>query len=187
MIVSAGLSLLVLSVFTGVKGLSTEFYEKKAKEKALSVYHQTGTVPASAVVTGRTIDVPAGTVSVDYQRSTALDVLQWRKAMVEQALINICINEQLRCNSNDINLLWAFMPASSGLVSNLLAGGSSATLACAGATSTEYARYSRYLLNSALDAAILSPITFEGTVLNFYYSKPKAGEGCSFYDIVDLR
>ena len=187
MIVSAGVSLLVLSVFTGIHGLSAEFYEKKAREKALSVYHETGVIPASAVVTGRTVNVDVSSVPVDYGRRISLDVLQWRRAMVEQALINVCINGQLRCNSKDINLLWAFMPANSGLVSSLLAGESSAVLACAGATDVEYARYSRYLLNNILSAGMLNPVTFEGTTLNFYYSRPKAGEGCSFHEIVELR
>ncbi len=187
MAVSAGISLLVLSIFAGVKGLPTESYEQKAKEKALSVYHETGAVPASAVVMGRIIDIPAGTVSADHGHRISLDVLKWRKAMVEQALINVCINEQLRCKSKDIHLLWAFMPANSGLVASLLSGVSSGTLTCAGAAGTEYARYGRYLLNSVLSLEMLNPIVFGGTTLNFYYSKPGSGEGCSFYDIVDLR
>lgn len=181
------IGLVMLSGFVGLSGLPVQDYEKMAKQKALSAYHVTGAVPASAVVIGRTIDLPAGTVSVSRQRKAAIDVLEWRKAMVEQVIVNTCITLSNKCGKKDRTLLWAFMPANQGLVSDLLVGGSAGALDCATATSVEYAQYARYIMNGALDATLLATINFEGTSLNYYYSKPSTGEGCSYNDLVDLR
>jgi len=97
MVILTVVSLMVLSVFAEIRPLPREEYDKAARQKVLSAYHQTGSLPSSAVVFGRAVTVPAGSVSVDRQRKVAFDVLDWRRAMVEQALINTCITMMARC------------------------------------------------------------------------------------------
>jgi len=187
MVILSVVSLMVLSIFSEIRPLPREEYDKAARQKVLSAYHQTGSLPSSAVVFGRAVTVPAGSVSVDRQRKVAFDVLDWRRAMVEQALINTCITMMARCGKKDKALLWAFMPSDQGLVSSLLSGTTAGSLDCGTATATEYEQYGRYLLNRVLDTSTLAAISFEGSSLNFYYSRPAIGEGCSYSDVVDLR
>ncbi len=187
MVILTVVSLMVLSVFAEIRPLPREEYDKAAQRKVLSVYHETGSLPASAEVFGRTVVVPSGTVSVDRHRKVSFDVLDWRRAMAEQALINTCLTMMAECGKKDRDLLWAFMPANQGLVSSLLSGTTTGSLDCATATATEYEQYGRFLLNRVFDVSSLTAISFEGSSLNYYYSRPSIGEGCSYSDVVDLR
>lgn len=179
--------IIIFSFVAGISGLPAKYYNKQAENRALSVYHQTGSIPGSATVIGRTVTVPSGAVKPDRIRAMAADTMKWRKTMVEQALINVCLMAQSKCGNNARNLVWAFMPSSSGTVASLLSGTTSSTLNCATATEPNYAQYERYLLNNAIDSSTVAAVTFEGASLNYYYSKPSIGEGCTYNDLVDLR
>ncbi len=181
----AVLPFVLLSVYVGITGLPPSYYDQVAQDRAKGEYYaSSGTMPESVTVLGRNIAITAGDVDISAISYVTRDWVRYRKAMVEQALINTCITLQTRCQQNSIDLLWAFLPASSGAVSDVLSGESSSTLDCSSATSTEYARYGRYLFQTAIPSEMLA--TSAGAM---YYSKPSGASstGCSFQDLVDIR
>jgi len=182
----AVLPFVLLSVFVGISGLPFPGYEKVANDRARSVLHETGQVPQSVTVFGRQVAVRADELDLFPLRQSVVENRGWRKAMIEQAMVNTCITLQARCGKDDVNLLWAFMPGDNGRVSDIRAGPVSSGLTCEGATDADYAEYGRHLFREAIPEGMLSE-ELDNTVLHYHYSRPQAGAGCSFYDMVDLR
>lgn len=182
----AVLPFVLFSILAGISGLPSSEYEKMANDRARSAFHETGQVPENVTVLGRRIAVSADTLDLFPVRQGVQENRQWRKAMIEQAMVNICITLQVRCGKDDVNLLWSFMPNESGPVAEIRTGPVSTSFDCEGATDVDYARYGRYLFREAIPEGMLSEVS-EGVVRNYYYSRPTTDPGCSFYDIVDLR
>lgn len=176
----------LLSVVAGISGLPSPKYERMAKERAESVFHETGQVPENVSVLDRRITLRADELDLFSVRQGAREGRSWRKAMIEQAMVNTCITLQVRCGDDNVGLVWAFMPNESGPVSEIRAGPVSTTLVCEEATDVDYARYGRHLFREAIPEGMLSE-TSGGAVFNYYYSRPATGAGCSFHDMVDLR
>ncbi len=182
----AVLPFVLLSVFVGIGGLPSSEYEKVANDRARAVLHETGQVPQSVTVFGRQIAVRADELDLFPLCRGVEENRGWRKAMIEQAMVNTCITLQVQCGKDDVNLLWAFMPGANGRVSDIRAGPVSSSLTCEGATDADYAQYGRHLFREAIPEGMLSE-DLDNTVLNYHYSRPETGAGCSFYDMVDLR
>lgn len=182
----AVLPVMLLTVFGGIHGLPASEYEKVANDRARSVLFQTGQVPENVTVFGRQIAVRAGELDLFPVRQGTQGDRTWRKAMIEQAMVNTCVMMQVQCGKDDVDLLWAFMPNEGGLVSEIRAGPVSTSLDCETATDVDYARYGRHLFREAVPQEMLSEVS-NGTVLNYRYSRPATDAGCSFYDMVDLR
>lgn len=186
LLIFAAVPFILLTVFAGISGLPSSEYEKMANDRARSAFHEMGQVPEKVTVLGRQIDVRSDELDLFAVRQGVQEKRQWRKAMIEQAMVNTCITLQAKCGKDDVTLLWAFIPNESGRVSEIRAGPASTSLDCEEATGADYARYGRHLFREALVEEMLSEIS-NGTVLDYHYSRPVAGAGCSFYDMVDLR
>ncbi len=182
----AVLPFVLLSVLAGITGLPSSEYERMANDRARSAFHETGQVPENVTVLGRQIAVRVDELDFFSLRQGMQESRQWRKAVIEQAIINTCITLQTRCGNDNVDLLWTFMPNESGPVAEIRAGPVSTNLDCDGATDLDYARYGRHLFREAIPEGMLSEVS-EGVVRNYYYSRPTTDPGCSFYDIVDLR
>jgi hypothetical protein len=182
----AVLPVMLLTVFGGIHGLPASEYEKVANDRARSMFHETGQVPENVTVFGRQIAVRADELDLFPVRQGTQEDRGWRKAMIEQAMVNTCVMMRVRCGKDDVNLLWAFMPNESGLVSEIRAGPVATSLDCETATDVDYARYGRYLFREAVPEGMLSEIS-NGTVMKYHYCRPATDAGCSFYDMVDLR
>ncbi|MBP7527256.1 MAG: hypothetical protein KA801_05000 [Syntrophorhabdaceae bacterium] len=182
----AVLPAMLLTVFAGIDGLPLSEYGKVANNRARSVFHETGQVPENVIVFGRQIAVRADELDLFPVRQGTQEGRGWRKAVIEQAMVNTCVMMQVQCGKDDVDLLWAFMPSESGLVSEIREGPVSTSLDCETATDVDYARYGRHLFREAIPEGMLSEVS-NGTVLNYRYSRPAKDAGCSFYDMVDLR
>jgi len=182
----AVLPVVLLVVFTGITGLPSSEYEKTANARACSILYETEQVPERVTVIGRDIAVRDGEPDVSPMRRAIMDERQWQKAMIEQAMVNTCITMHIKCGKKDVDLLWAFMPNVEGPVSEIVTGSALSNLDCDAATDVEYARYGRHLFKEAIEEQMLS-VTHDGNNMNYHYSRPVAGSGCSFYDMVDLR
>lgn len=182
----AVLPFVLLSVLAGISGLESSEYERMANDRARSAYHETGQVPENVAVLGRQIAVRANAVDLFPVRQGVQESRQWRKAMIEQAMIDTCVALQVRCGNDDVGLLWSFMPNESGQVAEIRAGPVSTNLDCEGATDVDYARYGRHLFRETIPEEMLSEVSGD-TVQHYYYSRPATDSGCSFYDMVDLR
>lgn len=182
----AALPVMLLAVLGGIHGLPASEYEKVANDRARSVFFQTGQVPENVTVFGRQIAVRSDELDLFPVRQSTQEDRAWRKAVIEQAMVNTCVMMQVQCGKDDVALLWAFMPNESGLVSEIRAGPVSTSLDCEMATDIDYARYGRHLFREAVPEGMLSQIS-NGTVMNYRYSRPATDAGCSFYDMVDLR
>ncbi|OPY03707.1 MAG: hypothetical protein A4E60_00004 [Syntrophorhabdus sp. PtaB.Bin047] len=182
----AVLPFVLLSVLAGIGGLPSSKYEKLANDRARSAFHETGQVAGIVTVLGREITVNADKLDFSPGRQGMQEGRQWRKAMIEQAMIDTCVTLQVRCGNDDVDLLWAFMPNESGPVAEIRGGPASEDFDCRGATDLDYARYGRHLFREAIPEGMLSEIS-GGIVRNYYYSRPATDSGCSFYDMVDLR
>jgi hypothetical protein len=180
------LPFVLLSVLAGIGGLTSSAYERMANDRARSAFHETGQVPENVTVLGRQISVRADELDPFPVRQGVQESRQWRKAMIEQAMVNTCITLQVRCGKDDVGLLWSFMPNESGRITEIRAGPASASLDCEGATDVDYARYGRHLFREAIPEEMLREVSGD-TVLNYYYSRPATDAGCSFHDMVDLR
>ncbi len=179
------LPFILLSIIAGISPLSSSKYEKMANDRARSAFHETGQVPGNVTVLGRQIAVRADEPDLFPVRQGVQESRQWRKTVIEQAMVNTCITLQVQCRTDDVGLLWAFMPNESGRVAEIRAGPVSTSIACEEATDVDYARYGRHLFREAIPEEMLSEIS-NGEVLNYHYSRPARGAGCSFYDMVDL-
>ena len=182
----AVLPFVLLCVLAGIGGLTSSAYERMANDRARSAFHETGQVPENVTVLGRRIAVRADTLDFFSVHQGVQDSRQWRKAMIEQAMVNTCITLQVRCGKDDVDLLWSFMPNESGPVAEIRAGPASTSLDCEGATDVDYARYGRHLFGEAIPEDMLREVSGD-TVLNYHYSRPATDSGCSFHDMVDLR
>lgn len=176
----------LFAVFAGINGPPSSVYEKGASDRAMSVLHETGKLPERVMVIGRETVVKADELDVSTVRRSIEENRQWRKAMIEQAMVNTCITMLVKCGRDDVGLLWSFMPNRNGPVSEILTGSISPDLDCVSATDADYARYGRSLFMGAISEEMLSEAV-GGGVMNYHYSKPAGGVGCSFYDMVDLR
>jgi hypothetical protein len=182
----AVLPIMLLTVFAGIDGLPLSEYEKVANDRARSILHETGQVPENVTVFGRQIAVRADELDLFPVRQGTQEDRRWRKAVIEQAMVNTCVMMQAQCGKDDVDFLWAFMPNESGLVSEIRAGPVSTSLDCETATDVDYAWYGRHLFREAVPEGMLSEMS-NGTVMNYRYSRPATDAGCSFYDMVDLR
>jgi hypothetical protein len=182
----AVLPFVLLSVLAGISGLPSSQYEKMANDRARSVFHETGQVPGNVTVLGMEITVNADKLDLFPVRRGVQEGRQWRKAMIEQAMVDTCVALQDRCGKDDMALLWSFMPNDSGPVAEIRAGPVSTSFDCEGATDVDYARYGRHLFREAIPEEMLTEDS-GGTVRHYYYSRPATDSGCSFYDMVDLR
>lgn len=182
------LPFLFLTVFAGISGLPLSEYEKAANDKAMSVIYETGQAPGNVTVIGREIAIRGDKLHMSPVYQGVWEDRQWRKGMIEQAIIDTCITMLTKCGEYNVDLLWAFMPNENGPVSEIVSGSTSVHLDCENATAMDYARYGRYLFKRAIPEEMLS-ITVESAVMNYHYSRPATGtgSGCSFYDMVDLR
>jgi hypothetical protein len=179
--------LLILAVVVGMSGPSDQAYETVAMQRAAGTAFTTGAVPAAVDVIGRTIPVDAVKIDLTPAANADRETASWRTAMIEQAIADVCVTLQAECGSMDVAKLWAFMPASSGLVTDLIANGPSSALVCTTATTADYAARGRYLMRNVVSAADLANVTVDGTSRRFCYSKPSSGLGCGHSDLVDLR
>ncbi|MHB8108837.1 MAG: hypothetical protein ACYDHW_02265 [Syntrophorhabdaceae bacterium] len=178
------LPFIVLSVFTGIHGLPSPDYDRAAYDRAKSEVFMGRTIPGNLTVYGRDISVDPNNIDNSASLHAAKDRRGWRKAMVEQALINTCIYLQARCHRNEISLLWAFLPQEKGeIYTDIWKENDASSLDCSTATDREYAEYGRYIFKNAIPRTALSDVA-TGTM---GYSKPLNGDGCSFYDLVDLQ
>lgn len=182
----AVLPFVLLSVLAGISGPPYSQYEKMGNDRARSAFHETGQVPENVTVLGRQIAVGADKLDLFPVHQGVQEHRQWRKAMIEQAMIDTCVALQVRCGKDDVNLLWAFMPNESGPVDEIRAGPVSTTFDCEGATEVDYARHGRHLFRQATPEGMPSEVS-GGVVRKYYYSRPATDSGCSFYDMVDLR
>lgn len=184
----AVLPFVFLTVFAGISGLPPSEYEKAANDKAISVLYETGQVSGNVTVIGREIAIRGDKLHMSPVYQGVWEDRLWRKAMIEQAIIDTCITMLTKCGEYNIDLLWAFMPNENGPVSEMVSGPVSVSLDCETASAMDYARYGRYLFRQAIPEEMLS-ITAEDVAMNYHYSRPAkgTGSGCSFYDVVDLR
>lgn len=155
-------------------------YSNMASNKAMSAYYQTGTAPTTTTVMGATVSV--GVVDTSDLAYQDLDNLTWKRINAEQALLTACNQIMTMCNTANLSDLWSFLPSNSDSVQSLLSQTNTSNMITCGTPST-YAPYALYTLQHALASSDLSHTVGQRTYA-LYYSKPTAGTGCFFQDIV---
>jgi len=155
-------------------------YATMAYNKAMSAYYQTGTAPSTASVMGATVNVGVlDTMDLGYQD---VDTLAWKRTNVQQAILTVCNQIMTRCNTADLPTLWGFLPSNTGTVASLLSQpNTSMSLVCD--TPSTYAPFALYAFQHSIAPEDISP-TVGGRTYTLYYSRPSAGQGCLFGDII---
>lgn len=176
-------SALIFAVFSGLNLLAvpptSPDYQDIALKKAKSVYFATGSAPSSVTVINATTSVNPLEVTASAYQST--ESIAWKKINNEQAILTVCNQIMLKCNTSDITRLFAFMPANTGTLDSLLTGTTSSSINCSNVST--YGPYGRYMLRMALNASDTSQV-LAGVTYTFRYNKPLSGSGCFYVDII---
>jgi hypothetical protein len=183
-----GLLVLVVSM---IMPLPTTVYKFEARKEAVGQFFVTGSVPSSVTVIGRNIPINPADINIAEIGILDRKVIDHRRLLIEQALVNVCITLQATCDTQANHLVWAFLEDDSGPVSDIWSGATRNTINCATATQTEYMEFGKHLIRQSFPLHVFdSPVVLNGITKTFYYSRPRGapigGEGCSFTDIVSL-
>jgi hypothetical protein len=90
-------AIIAAAMIAGITGLPEIDYRAKAKEKALSVYQETGSIPSTVSFLGRDININSNEIDLsEIKKANYQDVL-YKKSTIEQAIVNVCITLYKEC------------------------------------------------------------------------------------------
>jgi hypothetical protein len=90
-------AIIAAAMVAGITGLPEIDYQTKAKEKALSVYHQTGSIHSTVTFLGRDININSNEIDLSEIKKASYKDVQYKKASIEQAIVNVCITLYKEC------------------------------------------------------------------------------------------